>query len=125
MTKQGTNSIPSLWYEDNNMARAAGMPSDFKQKFLKPETWQTAREAMDVYMIRANTLTKKGNEIGCEFGLICTSRKAGYESDRAYHETVLKALERHKSVGGAPDQYLIMSWFPHPLRSIPENAPGR
>ena len=291
MKKQGTNLVPSLWYEDNNMARAAGMPSDFKEKFLNPETWEKAREAMDVYMIRANTLTKKENEIddvflkdttlpllkesntalaldvqgatwmthdkkksvleqeaalcekirnlggevtylslqsvlskplrtkneslpypmdqriediveytrtmkksfpeirvgiidalpshgkdyrtpyadlvaalrqsgyelnhihldipfetpeegingmswekvkgvevfvqkeiGCEFGLICTSRKAGYESNRAYHETVLNALERHKSVGGAPDQYLIMSWFPHPSRSIPENA---
>jgi N-acetylglucosamine-6-sulfatase len=287
-----TDKPAEMWYEDNNQARAAGVPPDFKEKFEKPETWARARQAMDVYMIRANSLLKPDNEIdenfirntmapllkaadlplaidaggatfrgaghkrdtmerelelfamlqdagikirsvslqsvlskpliearrkipysmdkrfgdvleyfqklkdrfpdievgiidalvphdedyesayealkeklaardlkldhilldcpfelpeenlrgnswqkikavenyvkkhiGCDFGLICTSKTAGYKSDRAYHETILKILDRCRTHNIEPDYFLMMSWFPHPSQSIPDNAP--
>ena len=89
------------------------IPCEIPEEGINGMSWEKVKD-VEVFV---------QEEIGCKFGLICTSRKAGYKSDRAYHETVLKALERYKSVGGILDQYLIMSWFPHPLRSIPENAP--
>lgn len=64
-------------------------------------------------------------EIGCSFGLVCTSRVAGYRSDEAYHRAVLSALASHAKTGGRPDRYLIMSWFPHPKTSIPDSATGK
>jgi len=64
-------------------------------------------------------------EIGCSFGLVCTSRVAGYKSDEEYHKAVLSALESHAKTGGRPDRYLIMSWFPHPKTSIPDSATGK
>lgn len=62
-------------------------------------------------------------EIGTKFGIICTSRTAGYESDEAYHDTVLKMFGRCKEYEINPDYFVMMSWFPHPKTSIPDNAP--
>jgi len=44
-----------LWYEDNNLGRAGGMPADFTGKFTAP-AWQRAAHAIDVYLIRLNVL---------------------------------------------------------------------
>ena len=52
---------PGLWYEDNNMGTAGGMPPDFKEKFYQPDAWAHAREAIDVYYIRASTLLNPAN----------------------------------------------------------------
>ena len=49
---------PLLWYEDNNLGRAGGMPPDFIEKFHRPETFREASRHIDVYMIRANVLAK-------------------------------------------------------------------
>lgn len=291
----GSSMAQELWYEDNNMAVGAGMSPDFKKQFMRPDTWKDARRHIDVYFIRANTLTARKNgitdeflrryfvpvlrrsrisialdvqggtwmsasksqtgtvkreielirklrkyggdvrylslqsvlskplkvkgktkpypmeqrykdiqlymtlvkrefprikigivcalpshgkdykkaykglkdhlaksrlrldhitldipceipdtkrngmswqkvkeveeyvqkEIGCDFGLVCTSRVAGYKSDEAYHKAVLSALASHAKTGGNPDRYLIMSWFPHPKTSIPDSATGK
>ena len=51
-------SATLLWYEDNNLGRAGGMPSDFIEKFHRPDTFREASRHIDVYMIRANVLSK-------------------------------------------------------------------
>jgi hypothetical protein len=289
---KGCRPAASLWYEDNNMGTAGGMPPDFKEKFYQPEAWTRAREAIDVYYIRASTLLKPENslddsflensfvpvleesnveialdagganflrsprssgggritreialiekleaiggrvgyvalqsvlskplwikgqvvdypmqqrihdvveyakiarerlpdveigiidalptkgrdyrdpygqlaaalgedgleldfihldcpyehpqqgvritwevvkevesfvkqEIGARFGLICTSRTGGEESDEAWNDNVLDVPRQYAKVNGNPDEYVIMSWFPHPGYSIPESA---
>lgn len=53
-----TLAAPLLWYEDNNLGRAGGMPSDFIEKFHHPETFREASRHIRVYMIRANVLNK-------------------------------------------------------------------
>jgi len=51
-------AAPLLWYEDNNLGRAGGMPPDFIEKFHHPETFREASRHIRVYMIRANVLNK-------------------------------------------------------------------
>src|SRR5688500_1663108 len=51
-------SAATIWYEDNNLGRAAQMPEDFVEKFHKPETFAQATKHMDVYLLRANVLQK-------------------------------------------------------------------
>ncbi len=45
-----------VWYEDNNLGKAGGMPFDFVSKFATPESFRQATGYIDVYMIRANVL---------------------------------------------------------------------
>lgn len=289
---KGCRPVTALWYEDNNVGTAGGMPPDFKEKFYQPEAWARAREAIDVYYIRASTLLKPENgldnsflensfvpvleesnveialdavganflrsprssgggritreialiekleamggrvvyialqsvlskplrikgqvveypmqqriqdvveyakmvrerlpdmeigiidalptkgwdyrdpysqlaaalgedgleldfihldcpyehpqqgvkitwkgvkeaesfvkqEIGARFGLICTSRTGGEESDKAWNDNVLDVPRQYAKANGNPDEYVIMSWFPHPGYTIPESA---
>ena len=56
-----------LWYEDNNMGMAGGMPPDFKEKFYRPDLWADAREAIDVYYVRATTLLNPENDLDDSF----------------------------------------------------------
>lgn len=48
---------PQLWFEDNNLSRAGGMPQDFLSKFHAP-AWKHASRYIDVYMIRLNVIAK-------------------------------------------------------------------
>jgi hypothetical protein len=58
---------PSLWYEDNNMGTAGGMPPDFEEKFYQPDTWVRAREVIDVYYVRASMLLNPTNDLDDSF----------------------------------------------------------
>ena len=62
------------------------------------------------------------NEIGCDFGMIAASKTAGNTSDEAYHKAMLKLIDRCREHKINPDYFIYMSWFPHPKRSIPDNA---
>ena len=57
------------------------------------------------------------------FGLVATDRAAGYTSDEAYHDAVLDVPVQYQKAGGSPDEYVIMSWYPHPALTVPEFAP--
>jgi hypothetical protein len=56
-----------IWYEDNNLGRATGMPSDFIEKFRQPESFREASRHIRVYMIRANVLTRLDDETLSQF----------------------------------------------------------
>jgi len=43
-----------IWYEDNNLGKAGGMPADFVEKFSQPDAFKQASRYIDVYMVRAN-----------------------------------------------------------------------
>ena len=47
-----------IWYEDNNLGKGGGMPSDFVEKFQRPESFSQASRYIRVYMVRANVLEK-------------------------------------------------------------------
>jgi len=65
-------------------------------------------------------------DVGARFGLICTSRTGGETSDEAWNDNVLDVPRQYAGADGSPDEYVIMSWFPHPGSSIPEFAgPGQ
>jgi hypothetical protein len=42
-----------VWYEDNNLGKAGGMPADFVEKFRQPESFSQATKYIRVYMMRA------------------------------------------------------------------------
>ena len=49
------------------MGKSGGMPPDFKEKFYQPDTWTQAREAIDVYYVRASTLLNSANGLDDSF----------------------------------------------------------
>ena len=64
------------------------------------------------------------NQLGARFGLICTSRNGGYNSDRAFHMHALAEMSEYMNSGGNPDHFTIMSWFPHPAYTVPDTSSG-
>jgi hypothetical protein len=52
-----------IWYEDNNLGKATGMPADFIEKFRQPEAFSQASRHISVYMIRANVLARVEDEV--------------------------------------------------------------
>ena len=51
-----TATAANIWYEDNNLGRANGMPADFASKFSQPESFSQASSYLRVYMVRSNVL---------------------------------------------------------------------
>lgn len=45
-----------IWYEDSNLGRSGGIPSDFKDKFLHEDRFARATSYIDVYMVRSSVL---------------------------------------------------------------------
>jgi hypothetical protein len=87
-------------------------PVDFPQQGLNID-WSGVKEVEEYVQ----------NNLGIEFGFICTSNGGGMESDRLFHDNVLRIPESYPKHGGLPDHFIIMSWYPHPSLSIPEDAP--
>ena len=63
------------------------------------------------------------HSLGLHFGLICTSADGGKTSDERFYKDVMAIPERYVKDRTCPDHFIIMSWYPHPSRSLPENAP--
>jgi hypothetical protein len=61
--------------------------------------------------------------IGTKFGMIATSKLgAGDTSDELFHRNVMDIPNQMHKVGANPNHYVMMSWFPYPQTSIPDNA---
>jgi hypothetical protein len=124
-----------LWYEDNNMGRAGRMPSDFKEKFYRPDLWAGAREAIDVYYIRATTLLKPENGLDDSFlggnfvpvleesGVEIALDAVGANFLRAHPAPADERIEREISLveklgamGGRVGYVALQSVLPKPLR---------
>jgi len=63
------------------------------------------------------------NDLGIQFGLICTSATGGKASDEQFYKDVMAIPDRYLKGPTCPDHFIIMSWYPHPSRSLPEDAP--
>ena len=54
------SALPSqaveVWYEDNNLGKGGGMPTDFVEKFRQPESFSQATKYIRVYMVRAQVM---------------------------------------------------------------------
>jgi hypothetical protein len=55
-------SAADIWYEDNNLGRAGGMPADFVEKFRQPDSFRQASSHIRVYMVRANVLDQMDDQ---------------------------------------------------------------
>lgn len=51
-----------LWYEDNNLGKANGMPADFVEKFDRQEEFKDATKVIRVYMVRSMVLAKMSDD---------------------------------------------------------------
>jgi hypothetical protein len=47
-----------LWYQDNNLGRAGGIPADFVEKFRRPGSFARATRYINVYMLRTNIISR-------------------------------------------------------------------
>ncbi len=123
-----------LWYEDNNTGTAGGMPPDFKEKFYRPDLWVQAREAIDVYYIRATTLLNAENglddpflenhfvpvleesnvEIALDAGGASFLRARPAGGARIEREIAL--IEKLKAMGGRVGYIALQSVLSKPLR---------
>lgn len=61
-------------------------------------------------------------EIGADFGFICTST-AGLESEERFYRDVMKILDHYPRGVRPPEHFVLMSWYHHPALSLPEDAP--
>jgi hypothetical protein len=59
--------------------------------------------------------------IGTEFGLVCTDNIGGTSSNNLYRQYVLDGIERYIEAGGNADHYILMSWYPYPDATAPDD----
>ena len=74
--------------------------------------WENARIAEEFVRQR----------LGLRFGITYTTMNGGRSSNEAFHLGVLSAFLDYQAAGGRPDDLLLMSWYPHPTCSLPEDA---
>ncbi|MCP4781936.1 MAG: DUF1015 domain-containing protein [Fuerstiella sp.] len=60
---------------------------------------------------------------GIEFYFLFNDHTGGHDSDKLFHENVMKCLRSVKSHGLTPELGTIQSWYEHPLADLPEDRP--
>lgn len=88
----------------------ADSPYDYNQ--AHPAGWQKLRVWQDSVRSR-----------GIRFGVIYNSDVGGSTSDQLFHQSSLAGLDAFLSAGGAPDDFIVQSWYPHPIAMVPESTP--
>ena len=58
-----------------------------------------------------------------EFHFLFNDHTGGHDSDKLFHENVMKCLRSVKSHGLTPELGTIQSWYEHPLTDLPEDRP--
>jgi hypothetical protein len=56
------------------------------------------------------------------YGLIITDNTGGMQSDQAFYDRVMAFARAYDKTVTIPDYFVLMSWFLHPSRALPENA---
>jgi len=60
---------------------------------------------------------------GLEFNFIANSEHGGKTSGKVFAERTLKMVDAYVKAGGKPTRYIIQSWYPHPVKAVPETQP--
>jgi hypothetical protein len=63
------------------------------------------------------------DSLNAGYGLIMTDNTGGMESDQAFYDRVMAYASAYDKTGSVPDYFVLMSWFLHPSKALPENAP--
>jgi len=58
-----------------------------------------------------------------EFNFIANSEAGGKTSGVAFAERTLRMVDAYVKAGGKPTRYIIQSWYPHPVKVLPETDP--
>jgi hypothetical protein len=119
-----------IWYEDNNLGRAGGMPADFVEKFYRPESFAQASRHIDVYVMRANVLQemddafftqllfpylqKNGIKLALNAGGATWTQAS--ERRRQVFDENIGLLHRLKHLGGRVDYISLQSVLSKPWR---------
>lgn len=90
------------------------MPFDLIHDQRRGASWRTLREVERFVE----------DELNLRFGLLATTAKGGRSSGKAFHEGVMSMLECYRGMQGTPGDFIIASWFAHPVKTIPETASG-
>jgi len=64
------------------------------------------------------------NTLEAEFGWVITDNVGGMQSDQAFYNSVMAYASAYDKSGTVPDFFILMSWFDHPSRALPEDAPA-
>lgn len=62
-------------------------------------------------------------EEGLEFYFLFNDHTGGHDSDKLFHDNVMKCMRSVKSHGLTPELGTIQSWYKHPLKDLPEDQP--
>lgn len=100
--------------------RSAHLTLDFIHLDSQYETAQAGTSTSWAKIAQVEALVQ--DTLHLHFGLVATSRTAGYTSDKAFHDAVLDVPVEFQKAGGHTDAYVIMSWYPHPALTVPEWA---
>ncbi|MBI4244858.1 MAG: hypothetical protein HY606_12275 [Planctomycetes bacterium] len=58
---------------------------------------------------------------GWEFNMIFNSEKGGFTSSKLFYKNTLKFIKKYQTAGGAPNRYIIQSWYKYPDKTVPED----
>ena len=64
------------------------------------------------------------DSLGIGYGLSITDNTGGMQSDQAFYERVMAYANAYDKSGTVPDFFVLMSWFLHPSKALPEDAPA-
>jgi len=72
---------------------------------------------------KLKAMEKFCREEGLEFYFLFNDHTGGHDSDKLFHENVMKCLKSVKSHGLTPELGTIQSWYKHPVNDLTENEP--
>lgn len=72
------------------------------------------------WLRRVRDYEDRSRSEGLEVNLIVNSERGGQTSDALFAQETLDMVDTYLAAGGRPDRWIVQSWYPHPLRMVPE-----
>ena len=72
---------------------------------------------------KMKAMEKFCREQGIEFYFLFNDHTGGNDSDKLFHDNVMRCLRSVKSHGLTPELGTIQSWYKHPISDLPEDSP--
>jgi hypothetical protein len=90
---------------------------------FQPEYSYERIEKTDNGWAKMKAMEEFCREQGLEFFFLFNDHTGGNDSDKLFHENVIKCLKAVKAHGLKPDLGTVQSWYKHPVKDLPENKP--